>query len=154
MREIGAQIGMSQRAMRAWLKAGLIPRVPFRGTATRYPPEALTQARRVRELRDQRLDFEQIRRRLAAEQAAAEKARIEAEAAKAAATSAPPQVIETTPIAPATTAGPGDTWQRIVLLPGLELHVRSDGGALLQRLAAEIRTNYGVAAPHAGGGPL
>ena len=139
LREIGARVGMSQRAMRAWLKAGLIPHVPFRGPATRYGSDALARAQRVRQLRAERLDFEQIRRRLAVEEAAEAKARAEAAAESIASAS--------------LAAGGGDTWQRIVLLPGMELHVRTDGGALLQRLAAEIRARYGVAGnPEAGAG--
>lgn len=33
---------------------------------------------------------------------------------------------------------PSSTWERVLLLPGLELCVRSDAGALVKRLAEEI----------------
>lgn len=46
---------------------------------------------------------------------------------------------------------PAERWERVVLVPGLELHVRADAGELLRRLAEEIHTRYGVtsAAPAA-----
>jgi hypothetical protein len=40
----------------------------------------------------------------------------------------------------------GQVWERIELLPGLELHARKESGALVQRLAREIREHYGVVA--------
>ncbi len=42
---------------------------------------------------------------------------------------------------------PSDPWERVVLLPGLELLVRLAAGPLVRRLAAEIREHYEVRAP-------
>lgn len=134
LRDIGARIGMSHRAMRAWLKAGLLPHTTFRGPQTRYGADVLARAERIRKLRDENLNFEQIQQRLAEEDAAPRP---------------PPPEPVVAPAAPAAPAGgieDGETWQRIVLVPGLELLVLTRGGPLLRRLAAEIKATYGVAA--------
>ena len=123
LREIGAAMGTSKRALRQWIKHGLLEPAPFRGAGTRYGPEFVARAQEVRRLRDQGLLFVDIRQRMAVESAAT-------------AATPPPQPPEATPPAAA------DTWERIVLLPGLELHLRTTGGPLLRRLATEISAQY------------
>jgi hypothetical protein len=39
---------------------------------------------------------------------------------------------------------PAERWERVVLIPGLELFVNGAGGAILRRLAAEIYAQYGA----------
>jgi DNA-binding transcriptional MerR regulator len=44
----------------------------------------------------------------------------------------------------ASASCPTHRWEHIELLPGLELHVRLDGGPVLARLAEEIQARYGL----------
>lgn len=45
---------------------------------------------------------------------------------------------------PTQTSYPVERWEHVALLPGLTLLVRSDGGALVRRIAEEIHERYGV----------
>jgi hypothetical protein len=36
----------------------------------------------------------------------------------------------------------GEQWERVELVPGLEVHLRSDAGAEAKRIAHEIRSRY------------
>jgi hypothetical protein len=38
-----------------------------------------------------------------------------------------------------------ERWEHVTLLPGLKLLVRGDSGALVRRIAQEIRERYAVA---------
>ncbi|WP_437669111.1 hypothetical protein [Sorangium sp. So ce131] len=40
-----------------------------------------------------------------------------------------------------------ERWDHVVLLPGLELHVRGDATAVVRRLATEIHARYGAHPP-------
>ncbi|MGK3991341.1 MerR family transcriptional regulator [Sorangium sp. So ce136] len=42
-----------------------------------------------------------------------------------------------------------ERWERLALLPGLELHLRSDATAVVRRIAAEIHARYGALPPDA-----
>ena len=39
---------------------------------------------------------------------------------------------------------PGESWGRVMLLPGLELHVLASAGEVVRRLAREILARYGA----------
>ncbi len=116
--------GVSRRTLRRWTHAGVIAPPERRGPATRYPAGHRDRLLAIVKLRDQHLSLGKIRQRLAAEVPA--------------------------PVVPAATATlvagfAGEAWERVVLIPGLELHVSSHGGALLRRLAQEIVERYGAA---------
>lgn len=51
---------------------------------------------------------------------------------------------DSTARAPSAATYPSARWEHIVLLPGLELRVKSDGGPLLRRVAQEIYDHYAV----------
>lgn len=113
----------------------------------------------------ERLDIREIGRRLAA-MSPAEIARLaEPEAAPAAKAApapgpapaprpaSPPDAATLEPSGSAQAAAaqtaapfPAERWDRVVLVPGLELLVRADGSPLLQRLAREIVQRYGLSA--------
>ena len=48
--------------------------------------------------------------------------------------------------APPEPAYPAERWERVVLMPGLELHVNPSGGPLLRRVAQQIYACFGLGA--------
>ncbi|CAN92444.1 transcriptional regulator, MerR family [Sorangium cellulosum So ce56] len=137
--DLAKATGLTPRAVRYYAERGLLPKPPFRGSSTTYGDEHLMQLRAVHRLRrEQRLGLDAIRARLAR----LSRAEIEALAQ-------PPRPAE--PAAPADVPPPAgaERWDRVVLLPGMELHLRSDASPLLRRLAREIQAQFGASAASA-----
>jgi DNA-binding transcriptional MerR regulator len=139
--EFSRQAGVSVRTLRNWSSRGLLPRVRFRGVATDYPPSHLVYAKAVRVLLKRRLGVEAIRRLLAGKSAD-----------DVALLAGPGEQVRSAPVsitvAPANEPAPAkpsptrERWQRVTLLPGLELHVRDDAGPVIARVADEIAERY------------
>lgn len=132
--DLARATGLTPRAVRYYAERGLLPKAPFRGSSTTYGEEHLVQLKAVHRLRrEERLGLDAIRARLAR----LSRAEIEALAQ-------PPRPAE--PPAPAAEPPPANAerWDRVVLLPGMELHLRSDASPLLRRLAREIQAQYGA----------
>jgi DNA-binding transcriptional MerR regulator len=132
--EITHLTGLTARTVRYYVERGLIPGPEPRGIATMYPHEQLVRLRALQRLRKtERLRLDAVRHRFATMSFA----EIEALGAPP---PAPP------PPSPAGAAAPFAyaRWDYIELLPGLELRGRSDAGAVLRRLAQEIRAQYGA----------
>jgi Ca-activated chloride channel family protein len=131
--ELAKAAGMTPRAVRYYLKRGLLPAAVFRGGSTRYGEEHLARLRAVQRLRaEERLRLQTIRARLA-----------KLSPAEIAALAAPPMATPSSTPAPgpaeaAPVAG-GELGERIALLPGLELHLRRDAAPVVRRFAAEVR---------------
>jgi Ca-activated chloride channel family protein len=163
--ELVRAAGVTPRTARYYLERRVLPAAVLRGIHTTYTDDHLLCLKAIRRLRTvERLHLEAIRHRLSA--SSPEQIRSLA--------GAPPldrPGVPTVPIppgvelsAPATQANPdlsaagsrevsscqpgtgGQVWERIELLPGLELHVKKESGALVQRLAREIREQYGLTA--------
>ena len=68
------------------------------------------------------------------------------EAPPAVVADAPPTAIvpETATATQSDSLHPSEPWSRVSLLPGLELHVRSDAAPFVRRVAAEIASAYRV----------
>jgi DNA-binding transcriptional MerR regulator len=132
MAELIAATGASARTIRSWTRLGLLQAVDFRGPATVYSPEHLARIRVIQMLRKQKLDLRAIKKRLAK----ATPQEIERLLAP------PPAPIESRP-PPRAPAYPAAAWERIILAPGLELHVRTDAGPMLRRVADDIFRHYG-----------
>jgi DNA-binding transcriptional MerR regulator len=169
--QVARAAGITRRCVRVYVEKGLLPAPVFRGKATTYSEAWLTRLKAIRRLiQVDRLALEDIRRRLAklspseiaalagvpcpapgpedAHTAAApaavppagQPAPAEARVAPTAAPSSPagePPAVEA--------GGPplgGERWDHVPLLPGLELHLRSDATALVRRIAAEIVAQY------------
>ncbi len=151
MQDLMKATGLTRRVIRFYVQRDLLPPAEGRGTGTVYGEEHLVRLRAVRRLRAERLNIAQIRFRLA-KLSPAEIAQL---GAPPAVTGAPKPGSEAAPAgsaapdgAPATGHFPGaEPWARIPLLPGLELHVRSDAGPLVVRTAEEIRSRYSAALP-------
>jgi DNA-binding transcriptional MerR regulator len=128
--------GVTPRTLRYYVELGLLPGPQQAGVNTFYTHAQLLRLQAIPLLRKRdRLRLPMVKRRLNA----MSDAEVEA--------------LVTPPKPPASTA-PGNTpppypcvrWDYVELLPGLELRVRSNAGAVLRRLAQEIHAQYGAAA--------
>ncbi len=135
-RELCQATGATPRGVRFYVERGLLPRPEGRGTGPIYTEEHLIRLRAIRRLRAERVPVDEIRARLS---------RLSRdEIVRLGAPPAPPAPPPASPAAadPAERSYPADPWDRVILLPGLELHVRGDAGPLVRRLAAEIHARY------------
>ncbi|AUX34937.1 MULTISPECIES: helix-turn-helix domain-containing protein [Sorangium] len=131
--ELARAAGVSTGTIKHWFAEGLMDKPAFRGRRTTYGREHLVRALAIKKLREHNLLLSEIKRKLAAiplEELAKEVLPPEPPA------SAAPGVGE-------HAAEIGRAWRRVELMPGLELHVRADAGAVVHRMAAEIRETYG-----------
>jgi DNA-binding transcriptional MerR regulator len=162
---LAARLGISDRTLRSWVKAGLIPRPPAHGHLTRFERRAIVIAHAVAALRRDGISLPQIARFLA------KKSELElreigglppprstpllhADAQSGGGESETGLVSGNVVSRPdalalqgslASREGPsgpgvpiGSEWRRIELLPGLELHVRADASPFVHGLAAAI----------------
>jgi DNA-binding transcriptional MerR regulator len=147
MQDLMKATGLTRRVIRFYVHRELLPPADGRGTGPVYDEEHLIRLRAVRRLRAERLNVAQIKARLA-----------KLSPAEIAQLGAVPGAVGGPGGGPADAAGlsgpsttghfPGaERWERIVLLPGMELHVRADAGPLVQRTAEEIRSRYSAALP-------
>ena len=121
--QVAHATGLNARTVRHWTARGLLEAPPFRAAATRYGREHLVRLRAIQELRGKGLRLDAIRARL----------------------DAPPAPVAETPLRPPPPKYPAERWERIVLVPGVELHVNTAGGPMLRRMAEEIFAAYGPA---------
>jgi len=124
--------GITARAIRFYISRGLLPPPEFRGNATRYGREHFLRLLAIRKFRrEDRMGLEAIRRRLDSLDPAA----LEQFAPPA------PAVAQTATaglVAPPAATYKRESWERLALLPGLELLVRADASPLVRRLVQEI----------------
>lgn len=137
LEDVAARAGVTPRLVRAWVADGVLPKPELRGRMTTYDDDFQERLAVVVALRRSGLRLEAIRRKMTS------MTRDELRAAVAPPSAAAP------PRAPQDAQGSstGETWQRIELVPGLELFARVGAGPLVTRLRDEIRSRYGVAAP-------
>ncbi len=153
--ELAALAGIGLRAMRYYFERNLLPRPSFRGTATRYGRPHLLRVVAIQKLkRDGNLTLDAIRRRLGAMSAdELERYATSGLVAGPLATALGVVVHETAamavspeaeppPVAPteesATRPVALESWNRVTLLPGLELLVKADASPLVRRLVEQI----------------
>lgn len=120
--QIAAATGLTPRTIRHWTARGLFEPPPFQAAATRYGRDHLARLRAIQQLRAQGLLLDAIRARL----------------------DAPPPELPQAPVR-SPPKYPAERWERIVLVPGVELHVNAAGGPMLRRMAEEIFAHYGPA---------
>lgn len=88
--------GVNQRTIRYYVQQGLVPPAAGKGRSAHYTSAHVEALTQIRELRDRNLSIEEIRQRVEAE--------------------SQPSV---SPIA-------GESWTRIVVHPGVEIHVHAN----------------------------
>lgn len=155
MEQLTSEFGISSRAVRYYVAAGLLPHVRPLGVATRYSEEYWLRLKAIRTLHERHGRMAPIRRALKdapieriAELAgvpwplrANEPHRTAGGPSSGTTTSA----MTTSSATTAPDALPGaHPWSRLELLPGLELHLRADAAPLVQRIAREIHDHYGA----------
>jgi hypothetical protein len=146
--ELGARVGVGPRTVRFYLAERLLPPAVFRGRGTRYVREHLIRLAAVRQLqRTERLGMLALRRRLAVLSEAAIEQLAEAFLREhpAGATASPALPEAATPVsapAPAPSATVAVRWQRLTLLPGLELHLSGEATPDTMRIANEIASPF------------
>jgi DNA-binding transcriptional MerR regulator len=121
--QIAHATGLTPRTIRHWTARGLLEPPPFHAAATRYGRDHLTRLRAIQALREQNFRLDAIRARL----------------------DTPPAPAPQAPARPPPPKYPLERWERIVLVPGVELHVNAAGGPMLRRMAEEIFAAYGPA---------
>ena len=128
--ELEAKLGLTRRVIHSWIAGGLIGPPSRRGPRSTYDDAQVLRIAAIQKLRAKRMGLPAIKRWLLS----ATRDQVEALVN-------PPAPA---PAAPAPTAldTHGERWERVALLPGLELHVRADAGALVRRLAGEIAERY------------
>ncbi len=128
--------GITPRTLRYYVELGLLPGPEQRGVQTVYSHAQLLRLQAIPLLRKrERLRLPMVKRRLDAMSDAEIEALV-----------APPRPPAEEASGLATPPYPCVRWDYIELLPGLELRVRSNAGAVLRRLALEIHAQYAARA--------
>lgn len=128
-RDLAAQIGVSRDTLHSWIDRGLLTPVPFRGAVTAYGPSFQLRAKVIAKLRREGMHLDEIHEHLqASDEALAQRHGYAPKPAEA-------------------SALPGASpWERVELLPGLELHVAASASAFVRRVAAEVAERYRASA--------
>ena len=128
--ELAAQAGVSPRAVRYYVARGVLPTPKFQGRRTRYGREHVVRLFAVLAMRKERLDLDAIRRRLTTLTSEELEAYVPSPAARPAAGA--------TLVPPPTANYAGASWEHVALLPGVELHIRSDASPAVRKVVQEI----------------
>lgn len=143
---MGAVPGVTRAGVHYYVQRKVLPRPEGRGRGRIYGEEHLVRLRAARTLRAQGLLIDDMRFRL--DRASPQELHALAAALPGTPTTAPaPPAPTPQPSAAASSSSPpcaSQHWERIELIPGLEIHFRSDGGPLLGRLAGEIHARYAL----------
>ena len=160
--QLAEAAGITVRTARSYLEQRVLSAAVRRGRHTTYTEEHLNCLDAIRRLRAvERLQLDAIRKRLStlspeeiralAEGPREERAGVPTVAIPLADDAAPatqanpdPSAVAIREATPGQVGTGGQVWERIELLPGLELHVKRESGALVLRLAREIREQYGL----------
>jgi excisionase family DNA binding protein len=126
IRELAKLGGISPDTIRQWVQRGLLPRVRFAGRGTRYPDAHLQRIRAIKRLKGEGLALVDIGARLA--------------------TMTPQDIqgflhpVPATPPPPPTPTFHAENWKRLVLCPGLELHIADT--AVHKRMAQQVYEDF------------
>jgi DNA-binding transcriptional MerR regulator len=127
IRELASLAGIAPDTIREWIKRGLVPRVQFRGPRTRYTDLHLQRIRAIKKLKGESLSLNNIGTRMATMGPQDLENIVH-----------PPVVAASNPQAEPTF--PAENWKRIVLCPGLELHVVDT--AMHKRMAQQVYDDF------------
>lgn len=147
--QLAGAVGVQRRTIRLWVARRLLSPPRSRGPGARYAADSMLRVRVIAKLRHDGWLLDQIAHEIA-----------HATPEQLASLLPPPAPVSPAPplAAPAPDAGnasppppsppsyPAARWERVVLVPGLELHVDLSAGQALQRVAHEIYRHYGPAA--------
>ncbi|MBP6834986.1 MAG: MerR family transcriptional regulator [Deltaproteobacteria bacterium] len=134
-RELAAEIGVSRDTLHSWIDRGLLTPVPFRGAATRYGASHQLRAKIIAKLRREGEHLDEIHVQLQASDEALAQRHGYA-----------PKPVEATAAPTVGAIAGASPWERVELMPGLELHVASTASAFVRRVAAEVAERYRASA--------
>lgn len=137
--EICSRHAITRRTLHYYIRFGLLASPRRRGAGTRYDAEHDARLRAIRALAASGASLATIKRKLRGATPTA----LEAMASSAAGKGAPGSLPELGP-AGDVQAPVGEAWSRVVLVPGLELHVAASAPALVRRLAQQIRDHFAI----------
>lgn len=154
IRQMLAVAPISARTVRNWVQRGIIPPPTLRGPETVYPRQTMLAVSALCHLRSKGVSFADA----AAAVTGASTARLEeilglaaahaestAPAAEQARASSDVSEVSAAVVASAAVDA-GESWRRVRLLPGLELHLRGDAREVVRRIADEIVARYAAEA--------
>ena len=154
IQQLAQKAGVSVRTIRFYISEGLLAAPPTRGKYSVYNDEYLDRLELIRRLKDSFLPLKAIRDRVTGlswdevkqalaqpptpaldreESASGESALRYLSRYLTASPAAAPRVSAKRAPAP-----PPESWERLTLAPGIELHIRSDASPAHQRLARQI----------------
>jgi DNA-binding transcriptional MerR regulator len=147
--ELARAAGTSTRTVRYYVQRGLLPAPAFRGKDTAYGREHLVRLKAIRRLQEAYYPLDaiavELERRSTEELERLAEGRDEVPSARPLGTSAsaPPALERQSPPAPASSIEMvGRTYQRVEVLPGLELALASDAPAASRQAAERILHDY------------
>ena len=132
--ELGRAAEVSPRTIRYYVQRGLLPPAEFRGKDTAYDEGHLLRLKAIKRLQAQSLPLDAIQARLAS----ASLAELEQLASGRSPPASPPPSVRVEPVP----VSRSERWERLVLAPGLELHLSSEASPAVRRLALEIQTAH------------
>lgn len=130
LEELAQHAGVSPRTVRYYVQRGLLPAPVFRGRDTSYGSEHLLRLKAIRRLQDRHLPLDEIQALL--DTTTVEK--LEALGSEPIPVQ-PPQLVA--PRSRVEELG-ASTWRRLVLAPGLELHVSEQADESVRALAKAL----------------
>lgn len=156
--ELAREADVPARTVRYYVQRGLLPAPEFRGRDTTYGDDHLQRLLAIKRLQAAHLPLDEIQARLHGATSSELERLVSGSVAVLAGREPPPSPIPpasfpgrhpyraplrpdpTYPDAPASDVP--ELWQRIVLVPGVELLVRDDADPEARRLAREIQATY------------
>lgn len=149
--ELAAAADVAPRTIRYYVQRGLLPAPAFHGKDTTYGPEHLLRLRALKRLQQAHLPLEAIQARLDA----ASEAELERIASAGVVELELPPLPEPAPRprrghGPRPAAPERERWERVALLPGLELHVSDAASPEVRRIAEQLMTQIASRPPRSG----
>ncbi len=154
IQQLAEKAGVSVRTIRFYISEGLLAVPPTRGRYTVYSDEYLDRLELIKRLKDSFLPLKEIRDRVTGLSWEEVKQALAQPAAQAVDRESSPSgesalryisrfLTASPPAAPRVNAmrspaPPPESWERLTLAPGVELHIRSDASPAHQRLARQI----------------
>ena len=149
--DLAREAEVSPRTIRYYVQRGLLPAPAFHGKDTTYERGHLLRLQVIKKLQQSHMPLEEIQARITAAGAAELERMLSQSGAGASAKPAPrgrggpyraPGERDPLPVHTPSSAKQPERWERIHVMPGLEVHVRSDAGPEARRAAREIQSQY------------
>lgn len=162
--ELAREAQVSPRTIRYYVQRGLLPAPAFHGRDTTYERGHLLRLQVIKKLQQSHMPLEEIQARITAasigelermlsqpQSQSQSQSQPHPRSTAPAPSGARPRVGpyrsrgegEPLPVHIPSRAGQPERWERIHIMPGLEVHVRSDAGPEARRAAREIQSQYG-----------